>query len=299
MSDAIALRTATNVPNFLQSGTNVETDDRLVALWLHGRPASTIATYRRDVARLRASVAKPIAAITLADLQDFADELEEDLAVRTRARMLSAAKSLLHFLARAGLITVDVGVALRVPKVVNDPSERALTRAEVRRLIRAPRSPRDVAILHLLYAAGFRRAELCSLRWRSATTDDETGDAFVTVVGKGQKLRTVRIPASVWALAAALRRPEDLDDAPIFRERNGRPLSFSALRDVVDAATRRAKIGKPVSPHWLRHAHASHALDAGASIALVRDTLGHASIATTSLYLHSKPKDSSGKYLRL
>jgi integrase/recombinase XerD len=275
-------------------------DRRLVELWLHGRPSSTIATYCRDVGRLVAFVHKPIGDITLADLQAFADGLErEGLAIRTRARILAAVKSLLRFLHRAGAIPFDVGVALRAPKVVNDPSERALTRAEARRLIRAPRSPRDVAILHLLYAGGFRRAELCSLRWRSATLDEETGDAFVSVVGKGSKLRTVRIPASVWALAAALRRPEEPDDAPIFRTRDDAPLTFDALADVVTRAARRAKIAKPVSPHWLRHAHASHALDAGAPISLVRDTLGHASIATTSLYLHSKPKDGSGKYLRL
>jgi integrase/recombinase XerD len=47
------------------------------------------------------------------------------------------------------------------------------------------------------------------------------------------------------------------------------------------------------------NAHSSHALDAGGPISLVRDTLRHASIATTSIYLHSKPKDGSGKYLRL
>ncbi len=52
-----------------------------------------------------------------------------------------------------------------------------------------------------------------------------------------------------------------------------------------------------VSPHWLRHAHASHALDRGASIHLVQQTLGHASVATTSRYLHTHPGDSSGRYL--
>lgn len=298
MHDAIAL-TEGSPNSVIRNSGNPDSDARLIALWLHGRPPLTIATYRRDIARMQAFVRKPLAQVTLADLQDFADELEErELAIRTRARMLSAVKSLLRFLARAGLIPADVGVALCTPKVVNDPSQRALTKAEARKLIRAPRKPRDVAILHLLYAGGFRRAELCSLRWTSATVDEESGDAFLTVVGKGSKLRTVRIPAFVWALAAALRRPEDPDDAPIFAGRDG-ALSFSQLRDVVAGAAKRAKITKPVTPHWLRHAHASHALDAGAPISLVRDTLGHASIATTSLYLHSKPRDSSGKYLRL
>ncbi len=54
-----------------------------------------------------------------------------------------------------------------------------------------------------------------------------------------------------------------------------------------------------VSPHWLRHAHASHSLDRGASINLVRDTLGHASIATTGKYSHARPNESSSKFLPL
>ena len=52
-----------------------------------------------------------------------------------------------------------------------------------------------------------------------------------------------------------------------------------------------------ISPHWLRHAHASHALDHGAPIHLVQATLGHSSVATTSAYLHARPGDSSARYL--
>jgi integrase/recombinase XerD len=56
---------------------------------------------------------------------------------------------------------------------------------------------------------------------------------------------------------------------------------------------------KGLSPHWLRHAHASHALDKGAPVSLVSQTLGHASIATTSRYLHAKPGESSATYLEV
>jgi integrase/recombinase XerD len=275
-----------------------EDDDRLVSLWLHGRPASTAATYRRDARRLRAFARKPIARLSLEDLQRYADHLAgRDLAPRTRTRMLAAAKSMLAFLAKARAIPADVGVALRTPKIASDLTARTLTRAEIRKLLKAPRSTRDQALLAVLYYGGFRRAELASLRWASASLDEESSDAFVTVVGKGGKTRTVRIPAPVWSLVAALRRPGVADDAPIFAGRGGRVLSFSRLRGIVSAAAKRAKLGKPVSPHWLRHAHASHALDRGAPIHLVRDTLGHASLATTGLYAHSRPKDSSGKYL--
>jgi len=65
----------------------------------------------------------------------------------------------------------------------------------------------------------------------------------------------------------------------------------------VRKAARDAGILADVSPHFLRHAHASHALDRGAPIHLVQATLGHASVATTGKYLHARPTESSGKYL--
>lgn len=49
----------------------------------------------------------------------------------------------------------------------------------------------------------------------------------------------------------------------------------------------------------MRHAHATHALENGASIVLVKETLGHASIETTAKYTHVRPNASSGQYLKV
>jgi integrase/recombinase XerD len=57
---------------------------------------------------------------------------------------------------------------------------------------------------------------------------------------------------------------------------------------------KRAGLPAAVSPHWLRHAHGSHALDRGATLPEVQETLGHDNIATTSGYLHARPDSSSG-----
>ena len=62
-------------------------------------------------------------------------------------------------------------------------------------------------------------------------------------------------------------------------------------------AAKRAGISEKTGAYWLRHCHASHALNRGAPIHLLSQTLGHASVATTSKYLHAKPNDSSGLYL--
>jgi integrase/recombinase XerD len=119
-----------------------------------------------------------------------------------------------------------------------------------------------------------------------------------TVLGKGGKTRTVLLPGSVWKELQALcwgKRPGE----PVFRSQKGGPLSTSQALRIVKKAARRAGFSERVSPHWLRHAHASHALDRGAPIHLVQATLGHSSVATTGRYLHARPTDSSARYLAL
>jgi len=146
-------------------------------------------------------------------------------------------------------------------------------------------------------------SELCSLKWRDT---QERGDAGqVTIYGKGDKTRAVLLSPETWRELVSLRNGAGIDD-PIFPPRERSPecaegdkvhLSPSQVQRIVTKAARRAGIDKPVSPHWLRHAHASHALDRGCPVHLVQATLGHASVATTGRYLHARPEDSSARYL--
>ena len=78
---------------------------------------------------------------------------------------------------------------------------------------------------------------------------------------------------------------------------SARPLTRQQLWRVVKGLAKRAGLPAAVSPHFFRHAHASHALDRGAPPHLVQQTLGHASLATTSRYAHARPDDSSARYL--
>lgn len=107
----------------------------------------------------------------------------------------------------------------------------------------------------------------------------------------------ILLPSGIWREVLGLRCAADTD-APVFpsRKKQGH-LSEVQVWRIVRAAARRAGIEDAVSPHWLRHAHASHALDRGAPPHLVQATLGHASLATTSRYAHARPSDSSARYL--
>lgn len=274
-------------------------DDRLIDVWLHGRPSHTQRAYRADIEKLRARAGKPLPSITLSDLQLFADSLAAT-APASRSRTLSAVKSLLAFGQRTGYLSFDVGRALRLPAVRNRLAERILPEAALHRMLNLEESLRNRAMLTLLYASGIRVSELCGLCWRDLQPNGDGGQ--ITVLGKGGLTRAIQVPASVWQLVSDVRTDQAGPQDPVFASRklkNGGCLRPLAVLRVVRKAAERSGIELPVSPHWFRHAHASHALDRGAPIHLVRDTLGHASITTTGRYLHARPNDSSSRFLPL
>jgi integrase/recombinase XerD len=80
----------------------------------------------------------------------------------------------------------------------------------------------------------------------------------------------------------------------VFAARHGGALSERAVNYMLKRAAEGAGITGTVSPHWLRRAHGSDALDRGATRAEVQTTLGHANVATTSGYLHARPDTASG-----
>jgi integrase/recombinase XerD len=279
----------------IQTVRQADSDDQLVALWLHGRPEHTQRAYRAEVDRFILYVGTPLRSVRLTDIQRFSDHLTESgLKPSSVHRAMSSVKSLFAFGFRLGYLQFDVGRAIKIPSFRDELAERILSEAEVLRIISLEPNPRNRAILLTLYAGGFRVSEICSLKWRHLQERDSTGQ--ITVFGKGGKTRTVLMPRSVWDVLQNL-QGDSPADAPVFKSRKRGHLDESQVWRIVTKAAERAGIDKDVSCHWFRHAHASHALDRGCPIHLVQATLGHSSVATTGKYLHARPTDSSGNYL--
>jgi site-specific recombinase XerD len=273
-------------------------DAQLLALWLFGRSPHTQRAYRREAARFLAHAGRPLREVTLGDVQAFATALaaeEMALTPASQARALAAVKSLLAFGHRLGYLPFDVGGAVRLPRLRGALAERILSEADVHRLLALEPDARNRTLLRLAYAGGLRVSELVALRWRDLRPRDN-GEGQVTVYGKGGKTRAVLLPATVWRDLLVLREAA-AEDGPVFRSRKGGALTARQAQRLVDAAARRAGLRAGVSPHWLRHAHATPALERGAPIHVVQATLGHASVATTGRYLHARPTDSSARYL--
>lgn len=272
-------------------------DAQVIELWVHGRSPSTQRAYRADAQRLIQQTGLTLHQIQLEHLQVFADSLRH-LAPTSQQRTLSAIKSLFHFATRIGYTPHNVAAMLRLPVCKNTLAERILTEEQVQRILALEPNPRTHCLIRLLYASGGRVSEIMALHWRDAQPrfrrDGQADGGQITLHGKGGKTRTVLLSTHTWHELIQWGNTCD-SNTPIFGTPRG-PLSASQGWRLVKAAAARA--GLPdVSPQWFRHAHASHALDRGAPITLVRDTLGHADIATTGKYLHARPEDSSSRYL--
>ena len=124
-------------------------DEHVIELWLHGRSPHTQRAYRADVERFRTGCRKSLAAVTLTDLQDFANSLE-GLAAGSRYRCLSSVKSLLAFGHRIGYLPFDVGRVLRLPSVRNSLAERILPEADLHRMLSLEPEERNRVLLLLL-----------------------------------------------------------------------------------------------------------------------------------------------------
>jgi integrase/recombinase XerD len=271
-------------------------DAQFLQLWIGTKNSpETRRAYAAEIARFLAFIRKPLATVTLADLQAYAVSLGRgSLKAASQNRALTAVKSLLSFGHETGYLPFNVGAAVKLRPNRDDLARRILDEGAVAKLIDAAATSRDRLILKLLYVSGVRVSELCRLTWSDAQARQAGGQ--ITVFGKGGKTRAILLKPAVWHQLQASRGAAGPSDS-IFPSRKGGALDSSQVRRIVYSAARKAGLPQKVSPHWMRHAHASHALDHNAPIHLVQATLGHASISTTGRYLHARPNESSGLYL--
>ncbi len=254
-----------------------------------GVSSHTLDAYRRDLASLRLFLrGVSWREVTVDQLQGFLTALERKGRASTScARALYAIRTFFRFLRAEGVILRNPALLLEAPKLWRRLPE-VLSQEEAQQLLKVSlleeeRGGRDLAIMLLLYAAGLRVSELCSLNIK------DLGDVEVRVMGKGRKERLVPVaPIAVVAIDhyLGLRPPEESAEIPLFLASRGGRISRGEVARLVRGAAKRAGIAKKVTPHTLRHSFATHLLQGGADLRVIQELLGHATIATTDRYTH-------------
>ncbi|MFQ5658946.1 MAG: site-specific tyrosine recombinase XerD [Gammaproteobacteria bacterium] len=270
-------------------------DDFLDTLWMErGLSENTLKAYRSDqyaFAEWLMHRNRQLLQTQSADLLAYLAQQGMNSA-RTSARRLSSLRRLFQYLLREGRIHHDPTVNIESPRL-GRPLPKSLTESEVEQLLQAPdvetdRGLRDRAMLEVLYATGLRVSELVGLRLEHINLRQ----GVVRVTGKGNKERLVPLgeEAIDW-LQRYLHEArgsffKGLPDASLFPSIRGKCMTRQTFWYAIKRYALKAGIRKPLSPHVLRHAFATHLLNHGADLRVVQMLLGHSDISTTQIYTH-------------
>ncbi|HEU4405244.1 MAG TPA: site-specific tyrosine recombinase XerD [Polyangiaceae bacterium] len=261
-----------------------------------GLAKNTLEAYARDLGKLaRFAEAKALTEVSAIDLAFVAELLSswarEGLGARSAARHLSALRGFFRFLVRERAIAADPSALLDRPQL-GRRLPKALSVEEVERLLGAPdpaepRGLRDLAMLHVLYAAGLRVSELVGLK----VADLDARRGLLSVAGKGGKRRLVPLTPLALHLVgryAAEVRPQHARpfETVLFVSPRGGALTRQGFWKLLGRYARGVGIARRVSPHQLRHSFATHLLERGADLRSVQAMLGHSDIGTTEIYTH-------------
>ena len=287
---------------------NVTAEDHtIVNRWLRSKRSShTQKAYARDIAAFYDFLTKhdrclTIQGVSLGDIQDYAEHLKATChEVSTQARKIAVVKSLLTFAHKTGYIGFNVGAAQLLPEGKDKLASRILSTSQVQNIIyEAKDNTRNHAMLLLLYGSAIRCAELCGLQWEDVQQTAAGGQ--ITVLGKGNKTRSIPLHKVVWDELISIRPSDASPSDYVFQSRKsahqGR-LSETQVWRIVKGYAEKAGI-KKASTHWFRHAHATHAMEKGAPLRIIQETLGHADLRTPSRYQHVRPDSSSSQFLDL
>ena len=269
----------------------------LDSIWAErGLSRNTLQSYRYDLGQLAAqqrSQGRDLLGASREDLLHFlALQLRSGRSPRSLSRYLSGFRQFYRWLLREGRISKDPTALIENPKLGRG-LPKALSEKQVADLLEAPQvsTPlglRDRTMLELMYAAGLRVSELVGLELISVNLNQ----GVVRITGKGGKERLVPLgeEAISW-LQRYLREAR-----PALMNGHGSPLMFVTARKngmtrqafwyAIRKHAQAAGIGRPVSPHMLRHSFATHLLNHGADLRVVQLLLGHSDLSTTQIYTH-------------
>ena len=178
----------------------------------------------------------------------------------------------------------------------NRLAERILSERDTLNLLAAAGSARNRAALYLLYYAGLRVGEVCGLQVRDIATGPN-GGCVLAVHGKGGRTRHIALPVAPARRLRALVDDRDPDN-PAIRTASGRAMTPHGVRQVVSAGRPPGRPGGGALPPLAAPCLCQPQTWTGAHrCSVVQQTLGHASLATTSRYTHARPGQSAGAYL--
>ncbi len=221
----------------------------------------------------------------------LAKRVDAGMTPTTNARIQSSLKRFYRFLLDEHYITENPTSRLQRPQQRRQ-LPKSLAEQDVEALLSAPDihtvlGLRDKTMLEMLYATGLRVTELVTIRLQ----DYDLNAGVLKVMGKGSKERLLPLGehAQYWLekyLAERSRLLQAGASDVLFLSKRGQGMTRQTFWYAIKRHAKTAAITKPLSPHTLRHAFATHLLNHGADLRIVQLLLGHSNVSTTQIYTH-------------
>lgn len=267
------------------------------AIWLEeGLSQNTQSAYRRDISLFACWVNDKGSVLSCVDSElikrYLAWRVESELTPASTSRFISSARRFFAYLLRENVISEDPMLLIALPKR-GRTLPKTLTEQDVEDLLRVPDVDdpiglRDKAMMETLYASGLRVTELVSLTYAQINLSI----GVIRVLGKGNKERLVPLgdEAVRWIEEYLIRaRPlliKENQAEVLFPSQRGDMMTRQTFWHRIKRYAVQAGIDKPLSPHVLRHAFATHLINHGADLRVVQMMLGHSDLSTTQIYTH-------------
>ena len=265
-------------------------------LWLEdGLSKNTLESYRADLAQFAHWLQQQKSDLLTANQAHIQHYLAVKFPLskpRSIGRLIASLRRFYRYCLRENLVEIDPSLQIESPKLPRS-LPKSLNEQEVEDLLHAPNinepiGLRDRAMLELLYASGLRVSELVNIK----VSEVSTLDGVVRVTGKGSKTRLVPMgeEAADWIIrymrdSRTVLLQKKMSDS-LFVTNRAAAMTRQAFWYLIKRYAVQAGINKPMSPHVLRHAFATHLLNHGADLRVVQMLLGHSDISTTQIYTH-------------
>jgi len=271
----------------------------LDALWMErGLSDNTLSAYRRDLQQfedwlVQQPGARNLLEVSADDIRSYLDQRHvQHISARSNARLISSLRNFYRYQHREKRIQIDPSALIDSPRQGRS-LPKSLSEADVEALLAAPDTVadlglRDRCMLEVLYACGLRVSELVGL----SIAEVNLRQGVLRISGKGDKQRLAPLgeEAIDWLEKyQAEARPALLAGSmceALFVTRRGQGMTRQAFWHLIKRYAGQAGIDKPLSPHTLRHAFATHLLNNGADLRVVQMLLGHSNLSTTQIYTH-------------
>ncbi len=230
--------------------------------------------YWKDFEHARLDTGVDVEPLMITDFLSFMGSMRTYKA-RTMHRIISTLSSFYRFLYAQGGISTNPMTGIDRPKIKGQEL-KYLKHSQVIRLIESIPDPRDRLIVRTIYATGVRVSELCSID----IGDIDFEEQMIRVRGKGDKIRMVFIdPDTLNEISSFIGKRIE---GPLFLGQQGKHISPRTVEHIF------RKYAPPgITPHKIRHSYASELYRRSKNLRVVQENLGHTSIKTTEIYLHT------------